>query len=80
MENNNKKYVQWSVFIAIISLLIIGIGWNLSRTESLAKQVDNYSQDVQATKVLLASMTTDLVWIKSAMVKIQESLDGHIGK
>lgn len=76
--NNNGKYVRWAVFIAVVGFLIIGIGWNLARTESLAKQVENYSQDVQATKILLASIGTDLVWIKTTLAKIQENFDNHM--
>lgn len=77
MEQNNQKSqkVPWAIFIAVVSLLVIGIGWNLSRTETLAKQIEVYKEDVQTTKILLASMATDLTWIKANMVKLQEALD-----
>ncbi len=74
----NGSKINWTVFIGVISILIIGIGWNISRAETLAKQVEDYRQDVQNTKILLASIQTDLVWIKTSMINLQDSLDKHI--
>jgi len=73
-EQNGTK-VSWGIFIGVISLLIIGIGWNLTRTEAMAKQVDDYHQSVQLLQVSQASMSADLVWIKTALTNLQISVE-----
>jgi len=75
MSEQNGKNVSWYIFYGMTSLLLIGIGWNLTRTETLAKQVDDYRQNVQLIQVSQASMQADLVWIKTALTSLQISID-----
>ncbi len=73
-EQNNTK-ISGIIIASVIAVLAIGIGWSFTRTESLAKQIDVYQANVQLVQVSQASMTTDLIWIKSALLKMQESID-----
>ncbi len=73
MENNNNKQVSWSAFTAIMSIFVVVIGWIFITANTLAQRVDDYRADTQEVKVLLASMQTDLVWLKGVMAEIQKS-------
>jgi len=57
MENqqNNKKFVQWYVFVWIIGIIIVIFGWQIYRIEKVEDRTENYiAQSVEKYNEILA--------------------------
>jgi uncharacterized membrane protein YvbJ len=69
IKKEEKKHVSWTVFVWIISIILILFGVVFNQ---LSKASDNAQQAVKDNteiKVQLSKISTDVEWIKGAIVK-----------
>ena len=65
METDIKKrYVSWQIFVWVIGIITIVIGWCFVAQAATSKKVDEYSQQLLEIRTQLSQIQTDLQWIK----------------
>ena len=65
METDTKKrYVSWHIFIWVIGIITVVIGWCFVAQAATSKKVDEYSQQLLEIRTQLSQIQTDLQWIK----------------
>ena len=68
MEIQNKKpqrYVNWQVFVWVIGIMTIAMGWCFMTQATTCKKVDQYNQQLLEIRTQLSQIQTDLSWIKN---------------
>lgn len=62
-SHNSNKYVTWTVFASVVSLLVIGIGWAMAVANTATTRVNKYYQQIVEIKTQLSQIQTDLKWV-----------------
>ena len=81
MENqqNNKKIVQWYVFVWIIGIIIVIFGWQIYRVEKVDEKTNKiYDIDTKIEKILQAQEFTNkrLEWLETKVNEYKKANDG----
>ena len=69
LKKQERSHVSWAIFIWAIGLLLVGIGWNLSRTaitEAVAQEAKN---GISELKGEIGIIKTNVEWIRQIMEK-----------
>ena len=65
METDTKKrYVSWQIFVWVIGIITIVIGWCFVAQANTSEKVDKYNQQLLEIRTQLSQIQTDLQWIK----------------
>jgi len=65
METDIKKrYVSWQIFVWVIGIITIVIGWCFVAQANTSEKVDKYNQQLLEIRTQLSQIQTDLQWIK----------------
>ena len=65
METDTKKrYVSWQIFVWVIGIITIVIGWCFVAQAATSEKVDKYNQQLLEIRTQLSQIQTDLQWIK----------------
>jgi len=65
METDTKKrYVSWQIFVWVIGIITIVIGWCFVAQAATNEKVDKYNQQLLEIRTQLSQIQTDLQWIK----------------
>ena len=62
-----KRYVSWQVFVWVIGILTIVIGWCFVAQAATSERVDEYNQQLLEIRTQLSQIQTDLHWIKEGI-------------
>jgi len=65
METDTKKrYVSWQIFVWVIGIITVVIGWCFVAQANTSEKVDKYNQQLLEIRTQLSQIQTDLQWIK----------------
>jgi len=65
METDTKKrYVSWQIFVWVVGIITIVIGWCFVAQANTSEKVDKYNQQLLEIRTQLSQIQTDLQWIK----------------
>lgn len=72
MEENNRlnEKVSWKIFIWIIGVMIIILGWIFAGMAATNNRVNHIREDSVEIKMFMSEVKTDLGWIKEQFKRI----------
>jgi type II secretory pathway component PulL len=70
-KTNNNNKVSWIIFAWTIGVVLVIMGFMFTQIGNLSAKTDVYQKDQVDMKVMLASIQSDLVWIKANITTMQ---------